>query len=163
MGDFWETASELESIARHLRLAGEVELRAELQKAVTGAVRDAEPEIRAGLRDHLPDPYAAVLGADLRISTSTRLAGDDPVVRLYGQPQTRKRKLRQLDERGVLGHPVFGMRSRTGRGWVAWSYQSSHVRAGWFTGPAEADAPRVKDAIERALTVVAEKAVRKGP
>ena len=48
MADLSETASELESIARHLRLAGELELRQELQKAVTGAAQVPGDRLQLG-------------------------------------------------------------------------------------------------------------------
>lgn len=158
-----ETAAELESIARHLRLAGELGLRQELLRAVSGAARDVGPEIRASLGDHMPSAYAEVLDADLAISTSTRLTGDDPQVSLIGRPRARRRALARL-EGGVLGHPVYGMRSRFNPGrWAAWVDQADGVTAGFFAGPAERAAPRVREAIEKALATVAEKAARKGP
>jgi hypothetical protein len=156
VADLWETASELESIARHLRLAGELELRQELLKAVTGAAREAGDEIRAALPDYLPNRYAETLDADLAIGTSTRLAGQDPSVRLIGSPRGfRRRALRRL-EAGVLRHPVFGDRE-------VWRQQADGVRAGFFSGPAEAAAPKVRAAIDRALATVSDKATRKGP
>lgn len=161
---FDKTAYELQIIAERLRAAGETELRSALLKAVTGAVRPVGDEIRAGLGDHMPGRYAAELDADLRISTTTRLAGDDPVVGLRGTPRSaRNRALRRL-EGGVLGHPVFGIRNKSNpRMWAAWSYQEDGVTAGFFSGPAERAAPQVRDAIERALGDVAANAARKGP
>jgi hypothetical protein len=150
-----EAASELESIARHLRRAGEVDLVRELQKAITGAARPVTGDIRAGLRDHMPDRYAETLDADLSLGTSSRLSGNNPGVSIYARARRKARKLRRLDA-GLLTHPVYGHRDR-------WVTQASHVTRGFFTGPAEAAAPRVRAAIEAALTDVAEKAVRKGP
>lgn len=163
MPDIRETAAELESIARHLRRAGEVDLRNSLLKAVRDGVRPVGEDIRRDLEKYMPDPYARLLRADLKITTSVRLAGDDPQASLVGRPASgRRRALRRLED-GTLGHPVYGVRDRYNpRRWAAWVFQTSHVRPGWFTGPAGAAAPRVRDALERALGGVAERAARRG-
>lgn len=150
-----EAASELESIARHLRRAGQTELRRSLLSAIGGAVRPVGKDVRAGLREHLPDPYAATLNEDLRITTATRATGENPSARVTVTPVAKARKLRNV-EAGALSHPLYGDREH-------WYRQTSHVVPGFVSGPAEAAAPRVLAAIGRALVDVAEAATRKGP
>lgn len=150
-----DAASELESIARHLRAAGEGELVRELQKAIRDGVRSVQDDIRAGLRPRLPDPYADVLDADLSFRVSQRTSERDPGVTLRATTtgkEAARRRLRRLD-RGVLAHPFFGNRKK---------WYDQQVEPGWFTGPAEADAPRVRAEIEQALEDVSAKAVGKG-
>ena len=164
MAGLVEAASELESIARHLRRAGEFELVRELTKAMRDAVAPVEDEIRAGLDDYLPKRYAYELNADLRIGTHVRTNERNPGVTITGQAGSfggtghaagRGRKLRYLND-GRLTHPVFGDRE-------VWRTQEEpSVQPGFFTGPAEAAAPRVRAAIERALEDVAAKATSKG-
>lgn len=163
MPDIRETAAELESIARHLRRAGQDDLRKSLLKAVSGAVRPVGDDVKAGLERYMPDAYARELRADLKVTTSARLSGDDPQVSLTGRPGSgRRRALRRLED-GTLGHPVYGIRDRYNpRRWAAWVFQTSHVRPGWFSEPARAAVPRVRDAIGKALGDVAERATRKG-
>jgi hypothetical protein len=150
-----ETASELESIARHLRRAGEVELVRDLQKAIRDAVSPVPKAIRAGLDDHMPDRYAAELNADLALTVSVRTGDRNPGVTIFGKARGKARKLANLDA-GRLTHPVYGNRE-------VWRTQTDGVVKGWFTGPCEKAAPRVRQAILAALNDVSERAVRKGP
>jgi len=151
MSGLVDAATELEALAFRLRRAGDVELLQAVTKAMRDAVVPVQAEIRAGLVPHLPNRYAAVLDADVRIGTSVRTAGGDPGVSVTGQ-SGRARKLRNLD-RGQLTHPLFG--ERAGR-W--YTQEEPSVQPGWFTGPAEAAGPRVRAGIERALADVADKA-----
>jgi hypothetical protein len=150
-----ETASELESIARHLRRAGQQDLVRSLEKAIRGAASPVRDDIRAQLADHMPEAYAAELNADLALTVSVRTADRNPGVTLNGKAREKARKLRTLDA-GVLWHPVYGNREH-------WRPQTDGVTKGFFTGPAEKAAPRVRQAIEQALNDVAARAVAKGP
>ena len=148
-----DAASELESIARHLREIGETDLVRELNRRMRDAVDPVRDEIRAGLDTHLPRRYGATLDADLRIGISVRTNERNPGVDVNGTPLTSARKLRYLDE-GRLTHPVFGDRE-------VWRTQAAK-QPGWFTGPCEAAAPRVLAGIERALEDIETKAAGKG-
>jgi hypothetical protein len=151
MAGLADAASELEALAFRLRRAGDTELVAEVTKAMRDAVVPVQDEIRAGLAPHLPNRYAAVLDADVRLGTSVRTGGSDPGVSVTGQAAGKARRLRDLDA-GILHHPVFGDRS-------VWRKQGEpSVQPGWFTGPAEAAGPRVRDGIEKALEDVAARA-----
>ena len=151
-----DAASELESIARHLREAGETELVRELNRRMRDAVGPVPDQIRQGLAPHLPNRYAAVLDADVRLGTSVRTNERNPGVSVTGTSRTRARKLRYVDE-GRLTHPVFGDRE-------VWRTQGEpSVQPGWFTGPAQDAEPGVRAAIDQALGDVAAKATRRGP
>lgn len=147
-----DTASELESIARHLRLAGESDLVRELTAAMRRAADPVRDEIREGLRPHLPDRYAATLDSVLRLGINVRTNERDPGVSVTGQAPGG-RKLRRLDS-GLISHPLFGDREH---------WYTQRVEPGWFTGPAQDATPRVRDEIEKALEDVAAKAASKGP
>ena len=151
MAGLADAAAELEALAFRLRRAGETELLQEVTKAMRDAVEPVKDEIRAGLKPKLPDRYAETLDADVRIGVSVRTAGGDPGVSVTGQSAGKARKLRNLDA-GRLTHPVFGDRER-------WETQEEpSVQPGWFTGPAEAAGPRVRDAMEKALGDVSNRA-----
>lgn len=156
-----DAASELESVARHLRRAGDGELVRELTAAIRRAVQPVPDQIRAGLKPKLPDPYAEVLGAGLALRVSVVTGERDPRVTLSAQARgisgsgrrtTGRRRVRRLDS-GVLEHPLFGDRSH-------WYKQP--VEPGFFSGPARDAAPRVRREIEQALEDVAAKATGKG-
>lgn len=159
MAGLSDAASELESIARHLRAAGDGELVRELNRAMRRAVDQVPDEVRAGLKPHLPDRYAEVLGADLQIGISVRTNERNPGVSITGRTLSgggKGRKLARLDA-GLISHPVYGNREH-------WATQGpGHgMEPGWFSGPAEAAAPRVRAEIERALEDIAAKAAGKG-
>lgn len=146
-----ELAFSLSAVAARLRETGDGGLARELQKAIGDAAAPVGDEVRRGLRPHLPDPYAGVLDGDLKISRSSSLSGDEARVTVLASADgIKKRKLLPLDE-GVLRHPVFGNRE------VTWPAQA--VEPGFFSGPVEDAAPRVRQAVEDALDVITEKAV----
>lgn len=145
-----ELAFTLSAVAARLRETGDGGLARELQKAIGDAAAPVGDEIRRGLRPHLPDPYADALDADLKISRSSSLSGDEARVSVLASAGgIKKRKLAQSDA-GILKHPLFGNRDR-------WFEQP--VTPGWFSDPVEEAVPRVRDAIEAALDVITEKAV----
>lgn len=154
-----DMASELEAIAFRLRQAGEEDLARELNQAMRDAVKPVPDLIRAGLKPHLPDPYAEVLDADLDIRTSARNSGGvnaDASVSVTATTRSgKRRRIRRLDA-GDLEHPLFGHRRRF------YSQGEPSVQPGWFSGPASGDAPRVRDALEQALADVADKAAKGG-
>ena len=152
MAGLADAADELEALAFRLRRAGDTELVREVTRAMRDAVVPVQAEIRAGLKPHLPDRYAEELDADLRLGTNVRTTGSDPGVSITGQTLSGKnRALRKIDA-GILRHPVYGNRE-------VWRDQElPSVEPGWFTGPAEAAAPRVRAGIERALEDVANRA-----
>jgi hypothetical protein len=148
-----ELAVSLAAVSKTLREAGDGGLTRELSRAIGDAVAPLKDRIRAGLKPHLPDPYAEVLDADLQIRRSSSTSGEEARVTVLASTSgTKKRKLRQLDD-GILFHPLYGNRKR-------WFEQT--VTPGWFTGPVEDSVPEIRDAIERALEDVAEKAAGKG-
>jgi hypothetical protein len=144
-------AHEFAELARELRRAGDDELRRELQDAISHAAAPVPEQIREELPARLPNPYAAVLNADLIIRITSRTARSNPGVRITAPERTRsvvtRRRLIRLDQ-GVLAHPLFGNR----RHWY-----TQPVTAGFFTQPAEDSAPRARQDIEEALDRVKEK------
>ena len=146
-----DAASELESIARHLRRAGETELVRELTAAMRRAAGPVPDQIRAGLKPHLPDPYATALDTGVRLGVSVRTSDRDPGVSVTGQATGKGRKLRRLDA-GLLTHPLWGNREH---------WYTQLVGPGWFTGPARDATPQVRREIERALEDTAAAAASK--
>lgn len=151
-------AVDLAEVAARLQAASASGLRRELYKAIKASGEKIPPKVREELKPHLPDGYAAVLDADLKMGVSVR-AGADPVVAVWAESRTgRSRALRRLDS-GTLGHPVFGMRSKANpRRWAAWVFQEDGVRPGFFTGPAEGIQPEarreIQDALERVKDMI---------
>lgn len=151
-----DMASELEALAYRLRSAGQDDLARKLNAAMRDAVKPVPDMIRAGLKPHLPDPYAEVFDADLDIKTAARGGGGintDAVVTVYARTRSGKRRRFKRLEDGVLEHPLFGNRKR-------FYAQTSHVVPGWFSGPASDDAPRVRAALEQALAGIADEVTK---
>jgi len=140
---------EFADLSRRLKEAGETGLRRQLYKAINKAAEPLADEISSAghLKPYLPDPYAAVLAADLKVRVYKR-SGRDPHLTIRAEGREHKRKLVQLDERGILVHPVFAQGPR--RGWT-WRPQFSHVRQGFFTDPVEQCAPAVRKEILGAM------------
>ncbi len=155
MSDLAAGADAFRLLATRLRDLGETGLRRDLSKAVSDAARPVLGEVRTELPGHMPNRYARTLDEDLQLTLSQRTNADTPGVTLRATTRGRggRRRIRRLDS-GVLAHPLFGNRRH-------WYEQASHVSAGFFTGPAQDSAPRVRDAILHAMHDVAAKVLGK--
>jgi hypothetical protein len=148
-------AADFAALSARLKEAGATGLRRELYKAISKAGDDLAAEIASPqhLYPYMPDPYARVLAADLSVKVYKR-GGKDAQVTLRAEGRTHKRKLVQLNDRGILVHPVFGGAIR--KDWI-WREQFSHVRPGFFTDPVERAAPRIREEILAAMRETARK------
>jgi hypothetical protein len=142
-------AADFAALSARLKEAGATGLRRELYKAIGKAADDLAAEIASPrhLYPYMPDRYANTLAADLSVKVYKR-GGSNAHVTLRAEARTHKRKLVQLDERGILVHPVFGGAIRKDWTWVA---QFRSVRKGFFTDPVERCAPAVREKILAAM------------
>lgn len=149
-------AADFAALSARLKEAGETGLRRQLYRAIDKSAQDLVKEIKSTehLDPYLPNHYAAELAADLSVRIYKR-SGRDAHLTVRAEGRTSKRKLVQLDERGLLMHPVFGKGgggkgNPDRRGW-AWVAQFRSVRPGFFTDPVERCAPAVRDKILEAM------------
>lgn len=148
----------LNAVAARLRELGESGLVDELRQQIGDAVTPLPDRIRQGLRTHLPDRYADTLDGDLGLTRRTFLtgAGDEARVSVYATPRSKQRKL-SMSNAGFLWHPVFGDR----KDWHVNQAPGQGMSAGWFDDPVEESVPEIREAVERALDNVIEKAAGK--
>ena len=141
-------ADELARFAAACRAAGERELLKEVRNGIKKAADGIPAEIRAGLRPHLPDRYADVLNADLKITVSVRTGQDAGVTIQATAPTPYSRRGRAVNaiNAGNLRHPVYAQGPRR-----SWHWKDQDVRPGWFTDPNQAAQPRVRQEIAAAL------------
>lgn len=157
MADLSGAAREFADLAKNLRYIGEEGLRKELYDAIDEASQVLAEEIQSlpNLEEHLPDPYAPILQGSLKVSTHKRTGGSDVGVTVVtSAPTVRRSRGRQVIRlnQGIIGHPVFGRRSKVNaRRWAAWVYQTGGMRAGFVDDPAEHAGPKVRDAIIAAI------------
>jgi hypothetical protein len=132
-------------LARRLREAGEGGLARSLRKALNDAAAPIAREIAdpAHLRQYMPDRYAAVLAADVKVSTLGAGSVRNPGVRIQATGRLRKRKVIKVNA-GVLIHPLFGDREH-------WFDQRDGMKAGFFTDPCDKSGPQVRDKILAAM------------
>lgn len=125
-------------------------LRRALYKAIDKASAPLADELRntGHLMPYMPDRYAPVLAGDLDVTAAKR-AGANPSIRIRVRGRDHKRKVVQLNA-GVISHPLFGNRKR-------WYRQTSGVRPGFFSDPAEKAKPAIRDEVIAALHDVAAK------
>jgi len=147
------TADELARLSAALREAGETEWRKQVTQGIKRAAEGTLPEIRKSLRPHLPDRYAGVLNADLRLTVSVKTGTADPGVFITGRPVTKQRHLRIIN-RGNLRHPVYGQHGVPRRQWTWRDQMEPSVRPGWFSDPCENSRPQARKEIEGALEQV---------
>ncbi len=143
---------QLRLLSARLRAAGTEgrELRRELYKAVNEAAKPLAEEIRGydHLAPYMPNRYAAVLAADVRV-TASKSTGRNPGVSIKARGRRHRRKVIRLND-GILTHPVFGDREK-------WVDQTRGVRPGFFTDPAERAAPGIRDKVLDAMHATGQK------
>ena len=102
----------------------------------------------------MPDRYAAVLAADIAVTSQKIFAGNPRVsvrCRTLGE---RRRKVRLLDA-GFINHPVFARGPRDEWDW--WNGQTGGMVPGFFTDPCEKATPQIREKVLQALTETARK------
>jgi hypothetical protein len=144
-------AVQLDRLAARLRAAGTEGqgLRRELMKAITKAAEPLAKKISSleHLEPYLPDPYAAILAKDLKVSASKSFSGD-PKVSVVAQARQRKRKVVLLDN-GFINHPVYARGPRKTWNWS--SGQTGGMKAGFFSDATREAAPEIRERVMAAL------------
>ena len=149
---------EFAELSKRLKEAGETGLRRQLYRAIDKSAQDLAEEVQSTghLKPYMPDRYAAVLSADLKVRVLKR-SGREPQVSLIAEGRDHRRKVVQLNDRGILVHPVFARGLR--RQWT-WRPQFSHVRQGFFSEPVERSAPQIRERISEAMQETARQITR---
>ena len=155
-----DLAVEFEALARALTEAGETGLKRELYQALNDAAKPLGDEIQGtpNLDDHMPDAYVPSLARDLRVTTRKR--ADVGVTLVASAPTFRGSRGRQVIRlnQGIIGHPVFGRRSKVNaRRWASWEYQTGGMRAGFFDDPVSRAGPQVREQVAAAVRRVRDK------
>jgi hypothetical protein len=159
--DLVQGAQAFQILAAHLKEAGEGGLRRELQKKIRDAAQPIADEIGniTNLNEHMPDRYAAVLKADLQVTTHARAGGTSPGITILARAPAAAprggRKIRQREE-GRITHPLFGDREH----WYTQPPGGGMV-PGFFSGPAGKAAPGVRDQVLRAMSDTCDKITRR--
>ena len=149
---------QLRTLAARLKEAGDEGkgFRRELMKQLDEAAKPLAREISslAHLRPYLPDRYAAVLAADISV-TSQKIFASNPRVSVRCRTRgERRRKVRLLDA-GFINHPIFARGPRDEWDW--WNRQTGGMKPGFFTVPCEKAAPQIREHVLAALTETARK------
>ena len=114
-------ANQLADLAKDLKAAGYKELRRELYRGISRAMKPLAEEARKSARENLPRRGGLnEVVASSRFTARSRMAGRNPGVRLVGAKKGHD--LSAID-RGRLRHPVFG-----NDWWV-----TQIIEPGWFT------------------------------
>jgi hypothetical protein len=148
---------QLRKLSARLREAGDEGkgLRRELMKQINEAAKPLAKEISdpAHLKPYMPDRYADILAADLRVS-ATKSFAKNPGVSIRARARARKRKVALLDA-GLLNHPVYARGERSAWTWA--NGQTGGMRAGFFTDPCERATPQIRSRVLQAMTETAGK------
>jgi len=135
-------AAELRRAALQLRVEDK-ELRRAATKALQRGVRKLRTTIPAAA-SRLPSGYAPVMAADVKVTTSVKLASRDPAITVKvwaeGKPHQDHRDVEKIDA-GNLRHPTFGRRQSK------WHDQA--VRPGFASQPFADTRPAILDEIEK--------------
>lgn len=148
------------ALSRALTDAGETGLKRELYQALSDAAEPLVKEIGStvNLEAHMPDPYVPALLENLLVTTRKRSGTGATLIAQAPTPRGNRGRAVVRLNRGVIGHPVFGRRSRTNpRKWASWEYQEGGIRAGFFDDPVDRAGPEVRRQIEAALARVRDK------
>lgn len=106
-----EGADKFGALAKRLKQAGDKDLRKELYRGITRAVKPLTKDVKDSTTKFLPKRYALELAKSLRVR-SRRRAGNNPAIYLVGSAKTPRGKDRDLASlnRGRLRHPLYGNR-----------------------------------------------------
>jgi hypothetical protein len=154
---------QLRIVAAKLKEAGNEGkgLKRALQKNITKAAEPLAAKIASveHLKPYMPDPYAAVLAADLGVKVANRFAGGNPAVQVRAQAREHKRKVARLDA-GTINHPVYARGAR--RDWTWSNNQTGGMKAGFFSHACRDATPQIRSKVLQALTETAGKITAHG-
>lgn len=146
---------QLRRVAAGLKAAGNEGqgLRRELMAKLTEAAKPiartvTDPE---HLKPYMPDRYALVLSADLRVNAQRILSGD-PRISIRAVAKAKKRKVVNLD-RGFINHPIYAQGLRSTWNWS--NYQTGGMRPGFFTDACKEATPEIRQKVLDALSETA--------
>ena len=143
---------ELRILAERLKDAGSEGkgFRRELMKQMEAAAQPLAATIAdpPRLKPYMPDRYAAVLAADLAVSTQRIFAGSNPRVSVVAKGREHKRKV-ALTEDGIINHPFFAQGPRRTWDWV--NGQTAGMTPGWFSDPCEEAIPDIREHVLEAM------------
>jgi hypothetical protein len=108
------------------------------------------------LKPYMPDRYAAVLAADLSVTTQRLFAGSSPRISIVAKGRVRKRKVARLED-GFISHPVFAQGPRRKWNWKGGNLQTGGMKPGWFSDPCEKAAPDIREHVLEAMAETARK------
>lgn len=156
-----EVAVVLGAISARLKEEADGGLARSLSRGIARAVEPIEQEVRDGLRSHMPDRYAGVIAAELKVTRRTFQDPDGARVTVYAQTTgIGKRRIGRLDD-GILWHPTFGRFPRGNPRNIWREMAEPHVKPGWWSDVTDQAAPRVRQGIVDALNDVTERLVRR--
>jgi hypothetical protein len=155
-----QLAADLAAVSARLREAADGGLTRRLSRGIGKAVEPVEQDVRDGLRAHMPNRYADLIGSELKVTRRTFTSPDEATVTVYAHTDgTAKRKVRRLDS-GVLWHPLFGRFPR-GHPLNQWFEMTEpHVKPGWWSDATEKAAPRARQEIADAVRDITERIAR---
>lgn len=149
-------AAELRDLAAKLRAAGDdgKGLRKNLYKQMNESVLPLAAEISrlAHLEPYLPNRYAEVLSADLKVRIAKSFFAANPRVEVTAQGRAHRRKLKYLDE-GFINHPDWARGPRSSWRWS--NGQTGGMRPGFFSDVVKEHAPEIRDRIAQAMAETA--------
>jgi hypothetical protein len=90
-----------------------------------------------------------VLASDISVTTS-KSTSRNPGIAIRAKGRAHKRKVKRLNDAGILAHPVFGDRKN-------WVDQTARVKAGFFTDPCTRAAPAIRGKVLQAMHEVGRK------
>jgi hypothetical protein len=132
-------ADQLARLSKQLKEAGNKDLQRELSRAINQALKPLKTDLQASARTTLPRRG----GLAARVAASKfRTRRSRQGLRLQAVSGDSIQRI----DKGAVRHPVFGNRG-------VWVIQ--RVTAGWWTGPVEAAAPKVRQELELAMRQVA--------
>jgi hypothetical protein len=155
-----EVAIRLGEISARLREMADGGMARRLSQGIGRAVEPLEAEVRDGLRAHMPDRYANLINAELKVTRRTFTGPDGARVTVFAQTTgDGKRRIGRLDD-GILWHPLFGRFPRRDPRNQWFMMTEPHVRPGWWSDATDQAAPRVRQEIADALNDVTERLAR---
>lgn len=150
---------QLRTLAARLKEAGTEGqgFRRELLKQLGEAAKPLAREIGDAerLKPYMPDRYAAVLAADLSVTTQRLFTGPSPRISIVAKGRVHKRKVARLED-GFIWHPVYAQGIRKKWNWAK-KPQTAGMKPGWFSDPCEKAAPDIRGHVLEAMAETARK------
>jgi hypothetical protein len=152
---------ELSLLGHRLREADRKDLMRELRRGLSEGMKPLGDLVLENIPPDMPKGYEATLAEAMQFKTAVNTSGQRATVEFKAWAKGKRgarRKVKTLNNPGLLRHPVYGRYRRVKKGYLIKNpWVDQHVKPGFFDDAADANKENLRHQAREAIRNVANK------